>query len=292
MRYFLDFEACRFNNRIISVGCVTETGAEFYSLVKSCKASKIDKFITALTGITSEMIAAAPSPDTVFTKLYYFILQHDDGNRPEYYVYGDSDMMFLKATLNTVRDIKASICVQALIGGLVDYSLTTKDFFGLGQSIGLKKAYLVVNKELNDFVQEHDALADAKMLRSVAMNLPEACSEADKARLAAIPTQPKPFPKKTKVTNPLWKEWLTSKPADRWHIETHADVDHWKVKVVSPIGLYTFFSSLEDAALWVMWFNLASGFSPRKQNDIDTVIKNIRKNKNFCGLTWYIKEDE
>lgn len=292
MRYFLDFEACRFNNRIISVGCVTETGAEFYSLVKSCKASKIDKFITALTGITSEMIAAAPSPDTVFTKLYYFILQHDDGNRPEYYVYGDSDMMFLKATLNTVRDIKASICIQALIGGLVDYSLTTKDFFGLGQSIGLKKAYLVVNKELNDFVQEHDALADAKMLRSVAMNLPESCSEADKARLAAIPTQPKPFPKKTKVTNPLWKEWLTSKPADRWHIETHADVDHWKVKVVSPIGLYTFFSSLEDAALWVMWFNLASGFSPRKQNDIDTVIKNIRKNKNFCGLTWYIKEDE
>lgn len=292
MRYFLDFEACRFNNRIISVGCVTETGAEFYSLVKSCKASKIDKFITALTGITSEMIAAAPSPDTVFTKLYYFILQHDDGNRPEYYVYGDSDMMFLKATLNTVRDIKASICIQALIGGLVDYSLTTKDFFGLGQSIGLKKAYLVVNKELNDFVQEHDALADAKMLRSVAMNLPESCSEADKARLAAIPTQPKPFPKKTKVTNPLWKEWLTSKPADRWHIETHADVDHWKVKVMSPIGLYTFFSSLEDAALWVMWFNLASGFSPRKQNDIDTVIKNIRKNKNFCGLTWYIKEDE
>lgn len=292
MRYFLDFEACRFNNRIISVGCVTETGAEFYSLVKSCKASKVDSFITALTGITPEMIAAAPSPDTVFTKLYYFILQHDDGNRPEYYVYGDSDMVFLKATLNTVRDIKASICIQALIGGLVDYGLTTKEFFGLGQDIGLKKAYLVVNKELNDFVQEHDALADAKMLRSVAMNLPEACSEADRTRLAAIPTQPKPFPTKKKVTNPLWTEWLELDHPTKWQIETHADSSSWQVKAMASSGDCKYFNSLEDAAIWLMWFNFVHNCSPRKQGDIDKIIKNIKKSKHFCGLFWYIKEEK
>lgn len=292
MRYFLDFEACRFNNRIISVGCVTETGAEFYSLVKSCKASKVDSFITALTGITPEMVAAAPSPDTVFTKLYYFILQHDDGCRPEYYVYGDSDIVFLKATLETVRDIKASICVQALIGGLVDYGLTTKKFFGMGQDIGLKKAYLVVNKELNDFVQEHDALADAKMLRSVAMNLPEACSEADRARLAAIPTQPKPFPKKKTVTNALWKEWLELDHPNMWLIDTHADVNHWTVKAMSSDGRSKYFNSLEDAAMWLIWFNLVHNCSPRKQGDIDRIIKNIKKNKHFCGLFWYIKEEK
>lgn len=291
MRYFLDFEACRFSNRIISVGCVTETGAEFYSLVKSCKISKIDNFITSLTGITREMIAAAPSPDTVFTKLYYFILQHDDGNRPEYYVYGDSDITFLRATLNTVKDIKASICVQALIGGLVDYSKTTKEFFGLGQSIGLKKAYLVVNKDLDDFIQEHDALADAKMLRSVAMNLPEACSEADRTRLAAIPTQPKPFPAKCRTTeDSLWREWMNLPRSETWTCNTYADSTNWRVKCMS-IGKHTmYFRSIEEASWWLIKFGFVTHASPKKQNDMNRIAK-IIKSGHYFNLFFTVREE-
>lgn len=291
MRYYLDFEACRFTNRIISVGCVTESGAEFYSLVKSCKVNKIDNFITDLTGITREMIADAPGPDTVFTKLYYFIIQHDDGNRPEYYVYGDSDITFLRATLKTVRDIKASICVQALIGGLVDFAPEVKKSFGAESSIGLKKAYIVVNHKLNDFVQEHNALEDAKMLRSVAMNLPEACSEADKKRLAAIPTQPKPYPKRKKVEFDLWNEWLVLDHPTKWEIDTHSTIDTYKIKAMASSGEYKFFNSLEDAALWLIWFNFVHNCSPRNKNDIEYICKQIRRKKNFCGLFWYVKED-
>lgn len=292
MKYYLDFEACRFNNRIISVGCVTEDGKEFYSLVKSCKPKKIDSFITALTGITQEMIENAPGPDTVFTKLYYFIMQNDDGRRPEYYVYGDSDITFLRATLTCVSDIKASVCIQALIGGLVDYALETKKFFGLGCSIGLKKAYLVVNKDLDDFVQEHDALADAKMLRSVAMNLPEACSEADRTRLAAIPTQPKPFPKSKKVESSLWKEWLEGEKVDPWFLETHSDSSSFAVKAMTSSGRAKYFNSLEDAALWLIWGNFVRNRSPKKKGDIDYICKKIRTDKNYCRLYWYIKEEK
>ena len=46
MKFYLDFEATRFSNRIISVGCVAENGKTFYSLVKPGKKKKVDKFIT------------------------------------------------------------------------------------------------------------------------------------------------------------------------------------------------------------------------------------------------------
>lgn len=292
MRYFLDFEAARFSNRIISVGCVSESGETFYTLVKSCKLSKIDNFITSLTGITREMLADAPSPNTAFLKLYDFIMRNDDGDRPEYYVYGNSDIEFLRATLNCVSEIRAAICVQALIGGLIDYAPEVSKAFGITDSVGLRKAYLVVHKELNDFVQEHNALTDALMLRDVVMRLPEACSMAEKERLAAIPTQPKPRLAKKKVTNDLWKEWLALDRPNKWLIETHADSQHWKVKAMSASGNCKYFNSLEDATMWLMWFNFVHNCSPRKQDDINRICKNIRKNKNFCGLFWYIKEDK
>lgn len=288
MRYYLDFEAARFSNKIISVGCITESGETFYTLVKSCKLSKIDKFITSLTGITREMLADAPSPDTAFLKLYDFIMRHDDGERPEYYVYGNSDIEFLRATLKCVNEIHAVVCVQALIGGLIDYSPEVSKAFGREESIGLRKAYLVVHDELNDFVQEHNALTDAMMLRDVVMKLPEACSAAEKERLAAIPTQPKPYPKKKTVENPLWTEWLDLPKSQAWICETHASADSWKVRVCT-INHTIYFNSVEDAALWLVRFNFVPKMSPKKQQDMDKVMKIVR-NKKFSNFMWTIKE--
>ena len=74
MKYFIDFEAMQFSNYIISVGCVREDGKEFYSLVHTPENTKknVSKFITDLTGITTEMVSDAPSPEEVFNKFFDF----------------------------------------------------------------------------------------------------------------------------------------------------------------------------------------------------------------------------
>ena len=44
MKFYLDFEATRFSNRIISIGCVAENGNTFSTLVKPGKKKKVDSF--------------------------------------------------------------------------------------------------------------------------------------------------------------------------------------------------------------------------------------------------------
>ena len=77
MKYFIDFEAMQFSNYIISVGCVREDGKEFYSLVHTPENTNknVSKFITDLTGITTEMVEAAPSPEEVFNKFFDFCFE-------------------------------------------------------------------------------------------------------------------------------------------------------------------------------------------------------------------------
>ena len=71
MRYFIDFEATQYSDRIISVGCVREDGAAFHSLVNPNR--QLTDFIISLTGITQEMVDAAPSADEVFSDLFNFV---------------------------------------------------------------------------------------------------------------------------------------------------------------------------------------------------------------------------
>ena len=49
MRFYIDFEATQFSNRIISVGCVCENGNTFKSLVKPVNKGKITPLLTGLT---------------------------------------------------------------------------------------------------------------------------------------------------------------------------------------------------------------------------------------------------
>ena len=44
MNYFIDFEATQFSSGIISVGCVAENGAEFYTIVNT--KHKVNSIIT------------------------------------------------------------------------------------------------------------------------------------------------------------------------------------------------------------------------------------------------------
>ena len=95
MDFYLDFEATRFSNRIISVGCSARNCSTFSSLVKPPKGDKVDKFIEELTGITNEMLEEAPTADEVFSELFDFISDNSNGNKPTYYVYGNCDIDFL-----------------------------------------------------------------------------------------------------------------------------------------------------------------------------------------------------
>ncbi len=76
MKFYFDFEANQFTERIISVGCVSETGERYYSLVShnTDKKEKITKFITELTGITQEDYDNAPKADYVFLSLSEWIM--------------------------------------------------------------------------------------------------------------------------------------------------------------------------------------------------------------------------
>lgn len=73
MKYFIDFEATEYSNEIISIGCVDENGREFYSLVQPHKIEKLTKFITDLTGITTEDLCNAPTANEAFSEFYNWL---------------------------------------------------------------------------------------------------------------------------------------------------------------------------------------------------------------------------
>lgn len=289
MRFYLDFEATRFSDQIISVGCVTDSGEKFYSLVNP-KKHKVDNFITELTGITKEMCAAAPTSESVFESLFDFVSRHSDGMYPIFYVYGNYDATCLMATLKNMRNnFAAQIMVESILGQLVDFSKDVEKFFNLGSAIALRKVYLVAHPELNDFVQEHNALGDAEMLRDVVRWLPKKCTKEHLTAVLGIPSQSKPKSKK-KVENPLWTEWSEVASYEKWEVETHADESDWTVRAVSGIKTI-YFRSLDEAVLWLVRFNMVKGISPKKQDEINRIKKKIRESNVYCGVTWTLREE-
>lgn len=159
MNYFIDFEATQFSNAIISIGCKAEDGREFYSLVRT--SHKITSFITDLTGITKEDIAAAPTPEIVFAALYDWC--KDD--HPHFLCYGTGDKEFVKSNFRDCKEFKAAAMLSYLYADLEDYAPIVKRHFGLCKPIGLNKVYNYCAKEQNE--QKHNALEDAYMLYRV-----------------------------------------------------------------------------------------------------------------------------
>lgn len=165
MKYFIDFEAMQFTNYIISIGCVREDGKEFYSLVHTPQGSKhnVSKFITDLTGITTEMVAAAPMPEEVFSDFYEFCT--DDSSIPEFYCYGNCDTGFIKSTFEKTNNFKAKTILGYMYTDMKDFAPAVKTHFGLMKLIGLAKVYeYFLGEEVH---QSHNALEDAKMLKEV-----------------------------------------------------------------------------------------------------------------------------
>ena len=283
MKFYLDFEATRFSNRIISIGCVAENGATFYTLVKPGDKKKVDKFITELTGITNEMLATAPDSDAAFNSLFDFLEKHNDHDAPEYYCYGDSDVVFLEHTLKHMEDTRACVCAQAIAGNLIDYAATVKKFFVVKSDLALRKVYMLVQAK-EELVQKHDALEDALMLQSVVQNLETKCKPEDKATILAMPSQPKP---KVKKAPAIFQKWNS---APKWEADTMADENAWMFKCKDQhSGDVKYFNSAETAALWIIKYiarNVSPKSSEHRQRIANAVIAAVENNKCRYNCYW------
>ena len=262
MNFYLDFEATRFSNRIISIGCVAGTGETFETYVKPGDKKKVDKFITELTGITNEMLAEAPDADTAFKMLYDFIEANSDGEAPAYYVYGNSDADFINSTLRHMSDTQACVCAQAIAGNLIDYASVVKKFFVAKSDLALRKVYMLI-QEQKELVQKHDALEDARMLETVVSHLYDKCKPEDKETILAMPSQPRP--QTGKKAPAVFQKW-NSQP--KWEAETGADENHWMLKCVDQhSGQAKYFNDFNTAALWVIKY-IARNVSPKNADSV------------------------
>lgn len=163
MKFFIDFEATQFSNEIISVGCVSEKGDTFYTLVKP--ENKLTSFITELTGITQENIDAALEPDIVFADMFDWISSLSANDKNEFYCYGNCDVKFIKTNFNISTNFKAGAMLGFIRASLVDYSPRVKAHYGLCNPINLGK--IADHIRGYEIPQAHNALGDALLLKFV-----------------------------------------------------------------------------------------------------------------------------
>lgn len=267
MNFYLDFEAMRFSNRIISIGCVAGNGETFSTLVKPDSKKKVDKFITELTGITNEMLALAPDADSAFMDLFSFICENSYGSVPKYYVYGNSDAEFINATVKHMTNPTACMCAQAIAGNLIDYASVVKKFFVAENDLALRKVYMLI-QEQRDLIQKHDALEDAEMLKTVVSHLHDKCKPEDRNTILSMPSQPRPQIGEKKKSPEIFRSWNSS---TKWEADTKADENSWVLKCVDQHNNNVkYFNNFETAALWVIKY-IARNVSPKNEDAVRKV---------------------
>lgn len=288
MNFYLDFEAIRFSNRIISIGCVAENGNTFSTLVKPGDKKKVDKFITELTGITNEMLEDAPDADSAFVNLYHFIAENTGTEAPAYYVYGNSDADFLAATIRHMTHPLACVCAQAIKGNLIDYASVVKKFFVAPSDLALRKVYMLI-KSQETLVQKHDALEDALMLQTVVAGLYDKCKPEDKATIMAMPSQKRPQIGNKKSAPAIFQKW-NKENSPKWEADTLGSEECWGVKCTdNTTGQVKYFDCFNTAALWLVRY-AARNVSPKNGEavaKIENAVKAaIQNNKSRYGMTW------
>lgn len=282
MKFFIDFEATQFQHKIISIGCVSETGATFETLVNP-KDDKVSSFITKLTGITNEMVTDAPDADAAFTQLFTFInTQCCDHSMPEYYCYGDTDAGFIKNTMKDMTDVISFTFAQAMASNLIDYSKEVKGFFASPNNISLKKIYTLIKEEETE--QHHNALEDAQMLLEVVAKLKDKCVPEDLSIITAMPKAEKPAYKGKAP------EKFVTWPNDKWDADTGATEKTSWTLCCNNGSRTKYFDSMDTAMLWAMRY-LTRGMKVKNPDHRTNVTKKINdaiaSGKIYCNFHWY-----
>lgn len=311
MNFYFDFEASQYTERIISIGVVAENGAAFDTLVKLPEGDKVGDFVSHLTHITDEMLAAedVPTADKAFAKLDLWMLSMSQGSdtSPCFYCYGDSDPRFLRKTVKKMNTYHGIMCATALAELMVDYSPLVKQHLAV-KGISLKKLTALV-RHVESVEQNHDALDDAYMLKECFEGLGDLTPE-DVPVPASTPAEPGPratddLPKlnykgrqcRTHITRATIKTLATVRAAwastGNWKNSTgDATEENYAVKMIhNKTGQTLYFSSLPVCATYVS-MKLTST-SCTKPEVLHTRINNILNNpNNYKGFYFEIKESE
>lgn len=163
MKYFLDFEASQYDERIISFGCVDENGRSFYSLVRPKHERTITPFVTKLTGLTYSMLTNAPTPDEIFTSFGDWL--GENAENAEFYVYGNRDKPFVVHTKSELTSASALHICNLLTNKIIDFNehCIEKKF---NENLALITV-LAYYRQAPITSQRHNALEDALWLREV-----------------------------------------------------------------------------------------------------------------------------
>ena len=286
MNFYVDFEATRFSNRIISIGCTNERGATFKTYVKP-KYGKVDDFITELTGITPEMVKNAPSADEAFNTFAKWAYENSEDTAPTYYCYGNCDEEFLDATIRTMSDFKAISFAASVKALLIDYAPIVTKYLCTGQ-VALKKVVALI-QDNDEVIQRHDALEDAEMLRIVVENLQSKCTPADASKLANMKSTPKPKTNKKTVSN-IFYSWDGRR---KFKANTLANQNNYSIKCWTGKDV-KYFNDIEVAVLWTIKY-FAQGKSPKKENDLNSVRSHIwnavNSGQKYYDLNWEVNKN-
>lgn len=167
MKYYIDFEAAKYVEEIISVGVVREDGKTFYSLVNP-KDGAVTDYITKLTGLTKEKLKDAPNSEEVFEKLYDWIFNKLEDNYPDFYVWGRQDVEYIRHTFKRTNSLKARFILGYMCGSIRDFSRKICKRLKV-DDIGLAKFHSCLNNHNN--LHNHNSLDDAIMLYDIALEL-------------------------------------------------------------------------------------------------------------------------
>jgi DNA polymerase III epsilon subunit-like protein len=171
MKYFIDFEANSPSNEIIEIGCVSEVGETFSLRVKP--TTKIDPFITHLTGISESDVANAPRIDEAAIQFYNWLVNSQDNfswQNTTIYCYGNADHEFLRCSANTCETNDAYLILAAMSLSMKDFTKKVNHFFK--DAISLATAVNYFRTTDNAWEQKHGALDDAIALRELYNVLP------------------------------------------------------------------------------------------------------------------------
>lgn len=294
MNFYIDFEATQFSNNIISIGCVTENGETFRTLVKPGTGEKLTNFIKNLTGITDEDLRNAPTADDAFNMFYEFVKNNTVG-APRYYCYGSSDREFIKHTVEGMRDFQAIVFATSIMSMLIDYSITVKSY--MSKKMSLAKVIATI-RNIENVDQTHDALDDAMMLKECHEGLTSINVETTTLHHGSFEESYRKIIKESGKLEPiilssrmfsaddeaylkgLRREWSGKKAAD---ICGDCSDKNWHTKLTHiRTGAVKYFTEPWVAAMFINYFVIRR--SSKKLKGVNTTMKEMARNpNNFAG---------
>lgn len=284
MNYYLDFETTT-KNQIISIGCITELGETFYSLVKPSYPEQISPILIKLIGVTNKDLQNAPTFEEVCSQFLEFIINSKTkpkDNIRKYYVYGNQDKNFLETNicfLNKTENIAGMIAIQE---SLQDYQKKVKNFYG--KNYRLIDLYNCLKRY--NYEQKHNALKDAIMLKEIFGNLdkiknPEDYKnnlDKDKISKNVLNFSLQPVEYDINKADKKWLDWPKGFN-NRFNAQTEGTPNNYFIKVYFKKQDKTvYFITLKEALLWLMKYSGSfNGLSPKKAKNYVQMYEGIKK---------------